>query len=465
MTYNLNPGVTAPSERKNSERLAWGNWFWAVTTVVSFGLIAVWFVIPWQWSSVDDPGQALAMRDLLASRDPLLALWDRAIELASGDFAGGVFRPVAWIYPPLLYWMPVVPAHVVRLVMILLIIIGPLVYFRRSGASPARLTMTLLLLLIAAGSLYQGLILLSIQEVGGVTLISLGLLLRGRALRLVAWTLAALFKGPFSWILLGYAVALWREGRKQLAIASGGLGMLILAVNAWWSLGGTYSSRYQLNPLNPELWNNASKILEPVNGAILLAVIWWLVATGTSLKIRGDFSIFAFAAFGYYFQMIPWGFTAYYMGPISFLFGLLLVSMLTDLRPDSSLWRGLIGLLIPFIITVWVIKGSFTWVFETNEIIRQASECLIGTQESSTEIVGHWLYLTTSEEGPFRLGQNIELSNSTWRGQIRNSTSSLGPNPSADTTHVLFVANPPIGDDISGRTVCSQSLVKLIALD
>jgi len=448
----------------STQRLAWGGWFWFTVAAISFILLAIWALVPWQWSSVDDPGQALAMRELIAANGFVGAIVERVGQLALGDYEGGVFRPLAWIYPPLLYWMPVVPAHVVRLIMVMLIIIGPLVYFRRSGATPARLMVTLFILLIAAASLYQGLILLSVQEVGGMALISLGLLFRRSTPRLIAWILAAWFKGPFVWILFGYAFVLWRAGRKKLALTSGVVGLFTLAINVWWSTSGTYTSRYQVNPLDPELWNSASRLLEPFNGAILLAVLWWIVVTQTGPRIRHDFPIFAAAAVGYYVQMIPWGFTAYYMGPISFLMGLLLASLLSDPPGGLRLWRILTALAVPLLLAAWILKGSITWVFQTNEILRQASQCLAEYPESSTRVVGDWLYLTSSDEGPFRLGQNIQLLHPEWTGEIFLDTSVGHELRGPKTELVLVVDGAQYDLEDDATVVCDQSLVKLMQL-
>ena len=105
-----------PTKSRVTRDLAWGRGFWAAVALVSGLLISLWILVPWQWSPVDDPGQVLAMRDLIAIHGCFSALVERTVELANGDFTGGVFRPVAWIYPPLFYWLPVVPAHAVRLV-------------------------------------------------------------------------------------------------------------------------------------------------------------------------------------------------------------------------------------------------------------------------------------------------------------------------------------------------------------
>ena len=433
-----------------------------VISIISGLLISLWALVPWQWSPVDDPGQVLAMRDLIAAHGYFGALIERTIELAKGDFTGGVFRPVAWVYPPLFYWLPVVPAHVVRLIFLLIILIGPLAYFRRSGAGKARLIVTLLILLVAASSLYQGLVLLSIQEVGGMAFVSLGLLLPNRYARLISWTLAAWFKGPFAWILIGYAVYLWTQGRKRLSITSAVIGLTTLFVNVWWASSGSYTSRYQLNPLDLELWKNASRILEPFNGAILLAVLWWLVVTQTAPKFRRDFLIFSIAAFGYYLQMIPWGFTAYYMGPISFLLALMILSTLTDPPTPLKPLQAVIALSLPALLAAWILRGSISWVLETNEIMRQASSCLSATNDATVGVKGNWTYVTSSEEGPFRLAQNTQLFYPGWVGNAYLVLDGDQDSLPDTTSHVLFINQTPPVEGLSGIAVCKTPKVFLV---
>lgn len=451
----------SPKQRK---RLAGGRFFWILVFTVSTILLAVWATIEWTWSLVDDPGQVIALQQATANHGLLPGIAARVTQLAIGDYQIGVFRPLAWIYPPLIYSMPPTAAHVIRLAMLLVIVIGPLAYFRKSGASPARLIATLLILVTAASTLYQGLWLTSIQEVGGVALISLGLIVRGRLSRLVIWTLAALFKGPFVWILFGYGIVLWRQGHKKLSVASLGSGLTILLINITWSRGVASSGRYQLNVLDPELWKNAAQLLQPQNGAILLAVVSWLVVTRTRLMARPDFPIFAIAAVGYYLQMIPWGFTAYYMGPISFLFGLVLVSMLEDPQTLTRKATILLALGIPFLTAVWVLKGSLTWVIETNAIVREASHCLKAVPNSQTEVLGNWLYVTTTFEGPVQLQRLVTLSDSSWQGSIKLDSNGLSTLRDGMTTHLLVLptADTPALDP--AEIVCQGSHVTLIRL-
>lgn len=462
---SLKGGMVVPDRNLGSnEPLAWGRAFWVVVALVSFALITLWTFIPWQWSPVDDPGQVLTMNGLLAQHGTFGGILERIGQLASGDKDGGVFRPLAWIYPPAIYVLPAQAAHVVRLLMVIIIILGPLVYFRRRGARPPLLAMILGLLLISAGTLYQGLLLLSIQEVGGMTLVSLGLMTNQRTLRLALWVMSALFKGPFLWILFGNAIVLWREGRRRLAAASAAAGVSLLVISLWWAQLGSYTGRYRIAPLEEYQWINASRLLEQVNGAILIAVLWWIVVTQARLVRQTDFPIFAVAAVGYFVQMIPWGFTGYYMGPISFFLGLLLASVLTN-GGTLSTWTIITGLALPILIAGWVMLVSLGFVFRTNSLMQQGSDCLAQTANARIEIIGGWLYLASSEEGPLRLAQNTQLFYPGWQGELALDSTMDGEQRDANTSHVLLLPGETLPTGESADTICVSKYVTLAKLN
>jgi hypothetical protein len=412
---------------------------------------------------VDDPAQVIAMRDLFASHGPFGGFVTRVGELAAGDLKSGVFRPLAWLYPPMLYWLPVRGAHLIRLLMVIIIIVGPLIYFRRQGATKGRLCMTLCLLVAGAATLYQGLLLLSLQEVGGMALVSLGLGLSGQRSRTVAFTLAALFKGPFSWLLLGNSIMLWREGRRRLAVTNAAIGIAVLLTNVIWSKSGVNTGGYKLNLLDPELWHSAGHILEPTTMILLVSFAWWLVVTQSAPQRRADFPFFAVAAFGYYAQMVPWSITAYYLGPISFLFALVLASLLPD-PPALKARTWVVGLLVPALVAAWLAKDALTFVFRTNAIMAESSECLSQQSNSTVVVFGDWLYVTSSEEGPIRIAENTQLSHPQWRGQLSPETNSESVFNDPSTTHALTIGPVTLPSSRPVRPLCTGSLVTLYAL-
>ena len=430
---------------------------WTGVAVAFVALVMAWLSIDWQWSPVDDPGQALAMRALHESHPAHKAIYLRVVELASGDFAGGVFRPLAWIYPPLIYSLTVEAAHLVRLLMLMVTIAGPVIYFKRRGYRGLNLIFVLLILIIAASGLYQGLLLLSIQEVGGMMCIAIGLAIGRPAGRLMLFLLASFFKAPFLWVLAGYSIFLYRTGERKKALYSAGSAAAVFVISVVLSGSGTYTDRYRLNPLDPELWKSASQILDPANGALLIAALWWLVATKSRLVRESDFPIFAVGFAGYYAQMIPWGFTAYYMGPISFLLGLLILSVIS---PSSAASRPevLVGLVLPLVVAAWVLKGSLEFVFQTNAVLVDSTICIVRSDAQRTALQGEWLYVTTSPEGPIRLTENIRYFNDDWSGQV-------GLNGEiSDPTHALLVGQSTDPQRVGGTEICRSDLISLIEL-
>jgi hypothetical protein len=341
--------------------------------------------------------------------------------------------------------------------MIVVTIAGPFFYFRRIGFQRLSLMFVGVILLVGASGLYEGLLLLSIQEVGGTMFVSIGLAINRPGWRWVFFLLAALFKAPFAWILVGYSVYLFRTGERRKAWYNAGSAAAVLIIGVALSRSGSYTQRYRLDPLDPELWKSAAQILDPVNAALLAAVLWWLVATKSRLVRRSEFPIFAVGFAGYYIQMIPWGFTAYYMGPISFLLGLLLLSVIAP-KSGASKAEMLVGLLLPVVIAISVLRGSFEFVMRTNGIISDSTQCLVQAKAERTSIEGSWLYLTTSPEGPIRLTQNIKYFFDDWSGQAALS------GEISDPTHVLLVNQSDGLRNIGGVEVCKRDLVSVIQL-
>lgn len=429
--------------------------FWLGLVSILAAWVILWLSVDWQWSSVDDPGQALTMRGLHSRMPASEALLTHSVDLAAGDFSSGVFRPLAWIYPPLMYSLPVDSAHIVRLIMVMLTLVGPLIYFQRRGFRGPTLVFAALMLVIAASGLYEGLLLLSIQEVGGMMLVSLGLAINKPAGRLAFWTLAALFKAPFLWILIGYSIFLFMTRQRRWAGVAAGSAFILFTVSVLLSSLGDYTDRYRLNPLDPELWNSASKILEPANGALLIAFVWWLIVTKSPIQRTSEFPIFAIGFVGYYVQMIPWGFTAYYMGPISFLFGLLLLSVISP-HPQSTPLEFTVGLLVPIAVAIWIVKGSVSFVLQSNEIVAQSTQCIVEEDAQRVALQGNWLYLTTSQEGPLRLAQNIEYFDRQWSGEIARY------GEISNETHLLVATGDPVDQGRSLEEVCRTPRVQLL---
>jgi hypothetical protein len=298
--------------------------------------------------------------------------------------------------------------------MLLLTFAGPLVHLRRNGVHGVRLAMVGLLLVAAASSLYVGLFLVSLQELSALALIGLGLLFRNRWVRWVTWTLAAWFKAPFAWLLIGQAVADWRRGARRLAVANAASGVITLIVAALMARTGVYTSRYSLDPY--AIWFNAQHLIEPMNALLLVSVLWYLAVTKTRMTWCNDTIVFGIGWAGYTAQLLPWGVTAYYMGPISFLLGLLFVTMLgaTSVRG----YRAGLALAIPSLIALYLVITPLRQGLAINDAMATFQRCLAAHPGTTSVVQGQVLYVTTSEEGPIRLVQNLQLADSLWHGTV-----------------------------------------------
>ena len=377
-------------------------------------LVIVWLRTEWAWSPVDDAGHVLALQERMEEHGALGGMWAYATDMFGIDQSGGLFRPSYWAYPSLFYLLPVTAAHLLRLLMVLLVIAGPVVHFRRTGLTGSRLWMATLLLVAAASSLYIGLFLVSLQELSAMAFISLGLLLPNRWARLVLWTVAAWFKAPFAWLLIGQAVADWRRGNRRLAIANGLLGSGTLALAVLMARSGSYTARYGFDPF--AIWSNMQRLIEPMNALLLFSVLWWLFFTQTAPKRSNDTIVFGIGWAGYTVQLLPWGVTAYYMGPISFLFGLTIASTLAGDR--IRLRTAVLGVTVPALVALILVITPLRQGFQINGAMATLQACLVERPDTTSILQGNVIYVTTSEEAPIRLVQNLQIEDSTWKGSV-----------------------------------------------
>ena len=424
-----------------------------IAGLVFVALALVWLQIDWAWSPVDDAGHVLGLNALMDESGPLLGMARYAIEMFEIDLDWGLFRPSYWLYPSFFYLLPTGPAHVVRLLMALVAIIGPLVHFYRQGIRGAKLVFIALLLLTAGSALYIGLVLVSLQELSGMAFVGLGLLVRNRWFRWVSWTIAAWFKAPFAWLLVGQAIVDWRRGDRKLALANGGVGVGTLAVAVVMSRTGSYTSTYTIDPYM--IWFNAQNLLEPINVVVLIIVVWWLIALQGRITWTSDTTVFAIGWVGYTAQLLPWSVTAYYMGPISFLFGLTLASMLRLPGTTVTPFKALIGWSVPAVLGTIVVTDALLLGFRINNAMFTFQSCIQGERSASAFLSGDLVYVTSSEEAPIRLKQNLTLLDPTWSGTVNL----LDSDPLAFTPtpgdYLLIAGSSPI-DTSDFTLVCSR---------
>lgn len=385
-----------------------------ISLAFGFTVAVIWLSIPWSWSTIDDAGFAVGWASAKRDGQTLRYGIEQVVASFQSDLGWGLFRPSYWLYPNLVYWMPIQAVHLIRLLMFGAAVAGPLFLLQRRGLDQRTLTMAGLVVVSAGSLLTNGLFFLSLQELSGAAFVGFGLAVRSHWWRIALWLVAAWFKSPFSWLLIGEAVVQWRRGKRLQASVSAGFGFGTLALGALFARSGNYTARYGLDPWR--ILTNAANLVEVWTALVLVMVLWWLIVTQSSLRFT-DLSLVLVIGFaGYTAQMLPWAVSGYYMGPIIYLLGLFLASMLTS-APSSSLLRDVIAFSAPVMIAIHVLYLPVSQGLKMNKILGDITTCLTTEGSGDFAISGHFDYVTT-EEGALRMAQNAQLKDLAWNGSV-----------------------------------------------
>jgi hypothetical protein len=188
-------------------------------------------------------------------------------------------------------------------------------------------------------------------------------------------------------------------------------------------------------------------------------ILWWLAATKTTLNWNSQAFVFGFGFAGYSAQMLPWSVTGYYMGPIIYLLGIFLVSLLTN-PVQMRWWRSMLALSGPLIIGIYVFRQPISQGLETNQTLIDINECLVRETPVNAVIAGHLDYLTTTE-GVVRIQQNAVLTDPSWIGSVAlqdpQNPDSLPPG--VNTFVAIGNAKVPTGP--GSETVCQQGSISV----
>lgn len=428
---------------------------WIVGLLALTLVLVAWSLLPWEWSLIDDPGLVLSVRSAIddhgAVLGPLVHIW-RMVET---DLSWGLFRPAYWIYPSLVYALPIGPAHAVRLLLLIVAVAGPVVAVRRSGAGWPLVWASLFIVGTSSSVLVRGLFNVSLQELSGAAFVGLGLMAVSPRLRIAAWLVAAWFKAPFAWLLVGEAVALWRRGERRPAAVSGGLAAVTLALGFIFSRNGTYTAGYTDGMIGRAI-ANLPDLATPTLLLVAIGWLWWLLLTRSGLGWTTWSLPIAVGAAGYTIQVLPWSLAGHYPGPIFYLMGVLAVSTLRD---AGMIGRGrLIAAVVGVgVIAILSVSAAFRSGWSLNLTLLGISECVVretsGTVALSPEI---------GPEGVVRIPQNIELRSPEWGGEFTvpgdGGTSML--NSGAD----LLVVTRPVDAALTGATdvVCDLPYAQVL---
>jgi len=357
----------------------------AAAALIVFGFVWWYVSLPWEWSNIDDPGFVLSLQSE-TSRNGFLGYLTHVWFMIDIDLTWGLFRPSYWLYPSLVYGFPIGIAHLIRLALLLLAIIGPVIAFRRRGADITTLVMGTTLIVISGRFLFEGLFFVSLQELSGAAFVGIGLMVKSSGGRIAAWTVAAWFKSPFSWLLVGEAVALWIEGKRRQAVVSGSIGLGTLVTAYIFARTGSYTSGYSLDyGALWRAWNNVPRLLESGIAFTFVALLWWLITTSTRLRMDRMSAVLGFGWLGYTAQLLPWGVTGNYAAALNFLLAIFLFSLLTSNRTMRPMQRTLaisLPILLAAITLTWIVRD----LYERNVSARGITDCAVTTGNSDVFI-------------------------------------------------------------------------------
>lgn len=390
---------------------------WITAIAVSIVVAVSWILLPWEWSMIDDPGLVRSVASETAVHGFPLGLLTHVGVMFTFDRDWSLFRPLYWVYPSFVYWLPIGVAHLLRLGMFVVAIGGPLFALRRRRAS--RQTRVVAALMLVAGSLYLmlGLFYVSLQELSGAALVGLGLAARTSRGRLASWLGAAWFKSTFAWLLLGEAWASWRDGARRTAVASAVLGAGTLGIAAWMAARGSYTGRYlEGSLLASTLRANAALLVSP---AVLLPVAafgLWLVAARHRPTWSRDSLVLLVGTVGYVAQLMPWVTSGYYAGGAVYMLSVFLVTMLPTV-PRVGMNRAapaMLGLLVLATVSAF---ATLSYGISANSQWRETSACLARTKPSLVIVGAEFPY-----ENAWRIEDNVRLRVPQWEGRVRSES-------------------------------------------
>lgn len=465
MTVNArsSPGIDESEHRLKST----SRFFWWILGIALALLCLVWMLIPWEWSTIDDPGFVLGLQQRIAQHGLTGAQVDSFQSMFTSDLDWGLFRPSYWAYPGLFYLLPVDFAHLIRLLMLLVAIAGPLMFMRRRGATSISLTASALVMVTASSGLIVGLEFTSLQELSGAAFVGLGFMFPRAAARLTMWTIAAWFKAPFAWLLIGYAIPLWRRGQRANAVVSAGLGLGTIALAAAMARNGSYTARFYRNSIGlilDALLSNGPKFFELPTLLVIVSFAWWVLIARPRWRFDSMSIALLIAVLGYSANLISWTVSGYYIGPVILLLGILLVSTL-GVQRQLTKPRLIAALCIPLIIAIWITSTSVSKVLIANQAISQARDCLLELPpRSNIALSGDLTYVATLE-GADRLTQIATLSQPSWQGSVTFVDVGSQTFPTATTDYLWVSGARPSADRLpQGEIGCSSPFATVVTL-
>ncbi len=360
-------------------------------------LLVGYALLPWEWSFIDDPRLVDTLRAEQHAHGWLLGTVAAIGSAYRFDAAWGLFRPSWWVYASVFYLLPPGPAHAVRLLMYAIALAGPLAVLTRGRAGRFRWALVGwgVAVVLANGSLYRGLWYTSLQELSGLCFVACGLPTRRRWLRVLLWLVAAWFKSPFAWLLVGYgALLLIRRGSRRTGALSVALGAGTLAAAAVFARTGSYTSALSFAPAH--LATNArvaAVALLPVAGVLVVgAIAVGARPTRAALAAAGvEGPALLLGGAGYLANLLPWDTGAHYAAAYVYLIGVgAALTLAPAARPVAAEGRRRIaaGLLaVALALGVAVLASGSRYVWQNAATTTGLRDCVLGLPDGA--LVGY----------------------------------------------------------------------------
>ena len=375
--------------------------------------------ISWVWSTIDDPGLAISLNDRIAANGLTGGIARGIQEAALTDYASGRLRPSYWVYQSTAYLAGTEWMRVIRVLMLFAAVAGPVTALHRVHKDTRVTIVAAAILAISTNIVSQGIFFASLQELSGAAFVGLAFLARSPWLRLLLLVVAAGFKEPFAWTLIGYAYLLWRSHDRRLAVVSAASASVFLLI--WFGLAssGSYTQSALGSPYSivSAMTQNSYKLLDVNIILALLALLWWAAVSHSKLIWSHLSTALTIAFGGYTLMLLPWSLSGYYVGPLWYLGGLICISTLS-VSPGMSAIRMTVALSVPVSLAIFSIYSAIGTVLQYNSTVDGAVKCISGIEGSpNVAVTGSEAYLDTPEAAR-RYAQIIEDQDSGWRGSI-----------------------------------------------
>lgn len=388
--------------------------------------LVCWTLIPdWEWSFLDDAGQKTYALGYRTHRGLLGGVWANAKAQYDADIhQWGLFRPLWYPYASTFYLLSPAIAHALRFAMVLVVVVLPPLWLSRPREGRSRnvsLAVVGICLLGANTTLYQGLSFLSLQELSGLALVSLGLCTDRRVPRSLLWLGAAWFKSPFVWLLLLWSLWLLLSKRRVhgALVLLGATATLILAGIS--ARHGAYTASFGYHGVHQLVTTGrTAQSLFYWPGTIGVLGLLVLRPRPSSIRWREPLPcVLTLGGVLYLANLLPSNadIGAYYGSPIIWMVSTAALALLATSSPIAVGSRPLAWVSLA-VAAVTVATAGYV-VGKVNRLQLERNAAVVGLRDFVLQQPNQGqTYAINGPEAAERLGQVIRLHDPQWTGRI-----------------------------------------------